>query len=1113
MMGHWCSYCSVICLLASALAAPACAQVSVTTESYDSSRTSSNLNETILNQSNVNVGQFGKLFSYTVDGSIYAQPLYVQNVKINGAAHNVVYVVTMNDVAYAFDADTPQPALWTHDFRSTTASPVVSWTTNIEGHVGIEGTPVIDTTNGTNGTIFFVTYTSENGSPVFRLHGLDIASGAEQSNGGVVIAATVSGVVFIPSLQQQRPGLAIVNGNVFIAFGSFDDSGLYQGWVFAYNESTFQRTFAWPDINSSGTQAGIWMSGRAPVVDSNGNVYYSTGNGTYDGTANFGDSLLKFSTSPGIALADWFTPSEFAFLDVNDEDLGSAGFLLVPGTSTALIGAGKEGNLYVTNAADLGHEWPGNSQITQQFYTGGAVYTSPAYWNNTLYLWPIGAPLSAYSFNGSTLNTTPVSQGPTSFGGSYSGALAVSANGTTAGTGIVWVTEPAGAGGIDGPTPGILRAFQANDLTIELWNSGINPTDALGNWSTFRPPTVANGKVYVGTLGVCVYAGVDCVSEDGTLQVYGELTAAPPPSCPCTIWSSSTTPTVVDGGPGGAVELGVRFAASMNGTITRIRFYKSANNTGTHIGNLWDSSGNNLATATFTNEGTSGWQQVDFSSPVAITANTVYVASYHTNVSHFSVDLNYFATAGVNNPPLQALANGVSGANGVYTYATTSTFPSSTYQSANYWVDVVFAPTTTASLVSIAVTPNDSLTVNVGGTEQFTATGWYSDSSTQNISTQVTWSSTNQSAATINSTGLATGVGVASSAISAALSGINSNNVTLTVQPSVCPCTVWTNNTVPASADNGPDSPVELGVRFTSSVAGTITGIRFYKSANNTGTHIGNLWDSSGNNLASATFTSETASGWQQVIFTTPVSINANTIYVASYHTTVGHYSADQNFFTAAVNNPPVQFPAGPGNGVYRYGASAFPNNSYNSTNYWVDVMFEAGATVTPPSCTTATPCMIWNNTTTPTVADAGQGLPVELGVRFTSSEAGWITGIRFYKGVNNTGLHTGTLWSSAGAQLATGTFIGETASGWQQVTFATPVAITANTTYVASYHTTVGHYSADQNFFTTTGVNNAPLEALPGNNGVYVYGPGGVFPSNSYNSTNYWVDVVLQLP
>jgi hypothetical protein len=196
--------------------------------------------------------------------------------------------------------------------------------------------------------------------------------------------------------------------------------------------------------------------------------------------------------------------------------------------------------------------------------------------------------------------------------------------------------------------------------------------------------------------------------------------------------------------------------------------------------------------------------------------------------------------------------------------------------------------------------------------------------------------------------------------------------------------------------------------------------------------------------------------------------------------------------------------------GSHSITAGYSPNSSYAaSTSSPVSVTVTASFVGQPSVC----PCTVWNNTTTPTVADSGQGLPVELGVQFTSSEGGMITGIRFYKSANNTGTHIGNLWDSSGNNLATATFSSETASGWQQVIFTTPVSINANTIYVASYHTTVGHYSADQNFFTTTGVNNAPLEALPGNNGVYVYGPGGVFPSNSYNSTNYWVDAVFQLP
>jgi hypothetical protein len=496
--------------------------------------------------------------------------------------------------------------------------------------------------------------------------------------------------------------------------------------------------------------------------------------------------------------------------------------------------------------------------------------------------------------------------------------------------------------------------------------------------------------------------------------------AATPPTL--SIWTNSSVPTVADNGADLPVELGVQFTSSSSGTITGIRFYKSSLNTGTHVGNLWSSAGILLATATFTNETASGWQQVNFSAPVAITANTTYVASYHTNVGHYSADQGFFSTAGVSNPPLQALASGVNGGNGLYMYGNTSSFPSNTYRAANYWVDVAFAPATTS-----------------------------------------------------------------------------------------CPCTIWSNSSVPTVTDNGADSPVELGVQFTSSSSGTITGIRFYKSSANTGTHVGNLWSSAGILLATATFTNETASGWQQVNFSAPVAITANTTYVASYHTNVGHYSADQGFFsTAGVSNPPLQALASGvkgGNGLYMYGnTSSFPSNTYHAANYWVDVTF------TP--ATTSCPCTIWSNSSVPTTADNGPDSPVELGVQFTSSSSGTITGIRFYKSSANTGTHVGNLWSSTGTLLATATFSGETASGWQQMNFSSPVTITANTTYVASYHTNVGHFSADEGFFSRAGVSDPPLQALAsevnGGNGVYLYGNTSGFPNNSYDSSNYWVDVIF---
>ena len=219
-----------------------------------------------------------------------------------------------------------------------------------------------------------------------------------------------------------------------------------------------------------------------------------------------------------------------------------------------------------------------------------------------------------------------------------------------------------------------------------------------------------------------------------------------------TIWPSNAVPGRVDDGPDSAVELGVKFRSDVAGTITGIRFYKADANTGTHIGNLWTSNGTLLATATFTNETASGWQQALFATPVAIASNTVYVASYHANNGHYSADVNYFSGKGVDNPPLHALTNGVSGGNGVYAYGASSVFPNQTWNAANYWVDVVFQAGPPPTLTSIAVTPANP-SILIGASQQFTATGTYSDGSTQNLTSQATWTSSNTGVATINASG------------------------------------------------------------------------------------------------------------------------------------------------------------------------------------------------------------------------------------------------------------------------------------------------------------------------------------------------------------------------
>lgn len=366
-----------------------------------------------------------------------------------------------------------------------------------------------------------------------------------------------------------------------------------------------------------------------------------------------------------------------------------------------------------------------------------------------------------------------------------------------------------------------------------------------------------------------------------------------------TIWPPGALPGNPAVADASAVELGVKFTSDVNGVIRGVRFYKGAANVGTHTGSLWSGSGQRLATATFAGESASGWQQVNFASPVAISAGTVYVASYHTDVGYYAGDNYYFTAAGADRPPLHALPHESSGGNGVYAYGP-SAFPTNSSRASNYWVDVVFS----ASQASPA---------------------------TSTMAPAVTATSTMPRKAT--RTMLAT-----------VRTATPSPTPTATSIPPTAALTIWAPAAVPANPTIADASAVELGVKFTSDVNGTIRGIRFYKGAGDTGTHTGSVWTSSGQRLRIATFTGETASGWQQVYFISPVAISAGVVYVASYHSDVGRYAGDTNYFSAAgVDRPPLHAlrnGASGGNGVYVYGASAFPANSYEASNYWVDVIF-----------------------------------------------------------------------------------------------------------------------------------------------------------------------------
>lgn len=921
------------------------------------------------------------------------------------------------------------------------------------------------------------------------------------------------------------------------------------------------------------------------------------------------------------------------------------------------------------------------------------------------------------------------------------------------------------------------------------------------NIITFTPNAGYTGAAMFG------YAISD--GRGGTGSAIVNMTVVPPANN-VTLFSASDVPATLSDGDTFQVNLGVRFTSSASGFITGIKYYKGVNDTGSHTGSLWSINGTLLATATYINETASGWQTVIFSDPVAITAQTTYVASFHSN-GHYASTGNYFTSDHVS-----GVLTAAGGSNGVYAYGNDNLFPTSTFGATNYWVDVILnsgsttpinnAPVATAdsgfttpqgtqltiaaaALVandtdadgdtltitgagvgvngtaawisntnSVTFTPTpgytgpasftyaisdghggtangtvyltvtassnnppvatsdtgfstvqntvlniaaaallandtdldgDTLTITAanGGvhgtasfsaqtnTVTFTPTAGYTgpasfvysisdskggvasgtvslnitappnnapvangdsgfttvqgngltlqaaillandtdpDGDALTITGIVAGSATNGTAtynAQTNSISFAPTIGYVGAAsfsysVSDGRGGTAAANVSLNVIPSASGVSLFSSSDTPATLSDSDPAQVNLGMQFVTSQSGMITGLRYYKGANDTGTHTGSLWTSSGTLLTTATFTNETSSGWQTVTFSSPVTVTAGATYVASYHSN-GHYASTGGYFSTAQTNGPLTAPAS-GNGVFAYGTSnLFPTATYGATNYWVDVVFNAatgGANQSPvatsdsgfttarnatlainasallandsdPNNDTLTITGVSNavngsatfdaqaNTitfipttgytgsaafnyaisdghggtasagvtlnvtdptavvslfsasSTPSTVTVSDPQAVELGFKFQASDNGDVTGIRFYKGASNTGTHMADLWSSTGTLLASATFTNETASGWQQVQFATPVSITAGATYIASYHTN-GNYSADPNLFANS-VSNGPLTApassLIGGNGVYAYGSDSLFPSNSYNSTSYGVDVLFR--
>ncbi len=511
-------------------------EVNVLTQHNDNARTGANLKETILNTSNVSANQFGKVFSRSVDGQIYAQPLYVSQVSIPGqGVRNVVYVATMHNSVYAFDADDPNASvpLWHINLGSSvpwqdadTPSPDI----NLE--IGITSTPVIDASSQ---TVYVVAKTKENGRYFQRLHALDITSGLEKAGGPVVIEASITGmgdgnengiVRFDPLKHLNRPALLLLNGVIYIAFGSHADSDPYHGWVLGYSATTLQQVAVY-NTTPNAKRAGIWQGGQGLAADDAGYIYLMTGNGTFDydrGGSNLGNSFVKLDPSTGLDVVDWFTPHNQAYLDEHDLDLGATGPLLLPSTHL-VVGGGKEGMLYLLDTGNLGHFQSGNdNQIVQSFKAGpGLIYSSPVYWNSPqegplVYLWTENDFLKTFRLVNGRFETNPQAISAVAIPNGRPGAmLSLSADGNTPGTGIIWASHPLNANANHVTQPGVLRAFDASDVSTELWNSQQDPIcDAAGNFAKFSPPTVANGKVYLATFS-------------NQLAVYGLRSAPPPP--------------------------------------------------------------------------------------------------------------------------------------------------------------------------------------------------------------------------------------------------------------------------------------------------------------------------------------------------------------------------------------------------------------------------------------------------------------------------------------------------------------------------------------------------------------------------------------------------------
>ncbi|HEX8060963.1 MAG TPA: discoidin domain-containing protein [Cyclobacteriaceae bacterium] len=508
------------------------AQQGVSTQHNDLNRTGWYTNEKILNTNNVRMGSFGKLFSRPVDDQIYAQPLVILNLPIAGANRNVVYVPTVNNTVYAFDADAPATTTpyWQVNLTPPDSRPVLNtdmtgacdgFYRDYSGHIGIVGTPVIDTLTH---TMYLVARSRNNTTGVYQqfLHALDITTGAERPGSPVEISAQVNGngdgnnagvIQFDPLKQNQRAALMLLNGVVYISWASHCTWGPYHGWLIGYDKSTLQQSIVYC-TTPNGKEGGIWMAGGGPAADAAGNIYLAVGNGTpgYNGNisdvVNRGESALKLTPSNGtLTVSSWFSPHDAERLVASDLDLGVTGLLLIPNSDRAFTGS-KDGKLYLLDRNNMGGFAADHDTNLQVIDLGSTAHlrSSFGYYkgqtNEYIFSWSENGLLRAFPYNRSTGlidMTTALSsgvQGPVGNNGAF---LSVSSNGSDDASGILWASHAADGDANQSTRPGILHAFAANDITRELWNSSQYASDTPGNYAKFSCPTIANGKVYLAS--------------------------------------------------------------------------------------------------------------------------------------------------------------------------------------------------------------------------------------------------------------------------------------------------------------------------------------------------------------------------------------------------------------------------------------------------------------------------------------------------------------------------------------------------------------------------------------------------------------------------------------